>query len=493
MSEKQTRRRIIVSLVVLTMFVLLSFCLLVILVCFFLLGKSSFNQKEQSYFSEIFVENYQNAYNAELNSRLIGYIVVRAYDQDLVFSLLKAARKVEKAKEKDSHHYQEAHIALNEATDMFRTDEYRGSVPAFLFQSMQISMEENVFRKKIAAADVARVLLKDTLECKSAESDKFFARTKLIQLLSSSVSSSRQNAVEIKKLVEENRSAAASLDKESNQTHPFLLIQRHQEAEVLEGQGLIKESLALLEQTSKLAESRKLEEIDQEMLRVSLLRAYTRQHELEKALALAESLTVSRPDCSYYFAHKALLEMCLKQLDASEADYRKALSLEEPPSWTREYFVGLLVMQKKYDAALSECQGLFEQAKPAAKSYWIRGAIYEKMNRKVEAETDLKEAIRLAPDPCTRELVRSHYCLSRNKPNKALEVLNRALSLTDTVTSESDFENDRDSHALKGYLYAMRASTYKALGRNKEADADMKAAQAFDNGDLKEFLRLYQP
>ncbi len=491
-NQTGTRKPLVLAIVALSIFILLSLCSLLGLLGYFLFAKPSADQKENDGYSEVSVDGYCNAYNLELSNRMVGYLIVRAYDSALLLSMLKGARKVDTALTKHRNSYPEAHIDLQDATDIFRTDEYRGSLPTILFQGLQVSAEEKVFGNRKAACDAARLLFRDTIECNSAETDKFFARTKLIDLLNSSVSSANKNGEEIRKLVDESRSAASNLDKQREQAHPYLFIQQNQEAECLERRSLNSEALALREKTLKLAEERKLKEIDHDFLKVSLVRCLASQRDYQKALAITEALSKSHPDSSYYLASSAFLKMYLKRFDESEAEYRKALSMENPPVWTRESLIGLLVMMKKYDSALAECQKLIEKDKPESKYYWTRGFVYEKLDRKTEAERDFKQAIKLAPDPCAGALLRSLYYLRCKKLKEALEEQTVALALVDKSVAETGLVGNAEPDAIKGYVYELRASTYRALGRGKEAEADVRASKELNNNSYSEYMGLYQ-
>lgn len=218
-----------------------------------------------------------------------------------------------------------------------------------------------------------------------------------------------------------------------------------------------------------------------------------------KSIAEYSQSIAMRTDKYYLYTNRADAYVKFGNYTAAEADYNKALALNDG---AQDAWLGMgtmYLMQKKYVKSEFYFSRLINLSPYHYKAYFLRAKLFEINNRYDEAISDMFESLKLnSYDTKTQEAYLSlalkniPYAFSNlnaqinEKPNIDVWYIIRAKlfdkthqypkAIADFTKAHQNIESD-----YKYYTYKLRGETYVTLGMYKEALADFNASLVQDS------------
>ena len=177
----------------------------------------------------------------------------------------------------------------------------------------------------------------------------------------------------------------------------------------------------------------------------------------------------------------------------------------DPKSATAYYSRSLVYCELgDYDHALEDVNRAVELAPDSADAYVQRGTVYSRKTNEKSALADYEKAIELDPENGFAHYIRGAAYCNAKRWRDAIVYFNRALQLgckwpyvylergrarfaTDDITGAiADFSVAIELDPKFGQAFYRRALVYRAAGKNKEAQADLRRAR--EEGTASVFL-----
>jgi len=149
-----------------------------------------------------------------------------------------------------------------------------------------------------------------------------------------------------------------------------------------------------------------------------------------------------------------------------------------------------LVNRGEYGHAEGLCRALLQKHPDDVNVVGLRGAVLIKLNRLAEAESALKDAIRLAPTFAKPYEDLGHVLLQLRRPQEAVEVLRNAVRLDPTL--EQGWLKLGKALAMLGAGKEADAAFEKAFALNPERRDLALAAEHHKEGRVEEAERIYR-
>ena len=125
---------------------------------------------------------------------------------------------------------------------------------------------------------------------------------------------------------------------------------------------------------------------------------------------------------------------------------------------------GEAILPEEWKSALMDCNHAIVLHSRKYNTYFIRGRIFEKLNKLDEARVDFSKAIEISPDESAAYLLCGVVCEAQGDIDRAIDDYTRAIGL--------DPENEN--------AYTLRGSLYEKIGRLEEALGDYAQAIELD-------------